>query len=125
MTRKALALSRQMLWNTPKPRPQLVQLWRRLVIRAYLQLDMTEDARKSLLKYRQDYGALSAEFRLLQARSLLKAGKNREVIALLADDSLDAGLRAPARKRAKRKSKSGAKTGGKKKAASTAGKKRA
>lgn len=105
---RALAQSRRMLWTTPDAALELVQLWRRLVIRAYLQLGLTDDAQKSLMKYEQDYGELSAELRLLQARSLLRDGRLQDVITLLAGDdshasralTLVAALRAEPRRNA-------------------------
>lgn len=55
----------------------LPALWRQLVIRAYLQLKLDDDARKALIKYRRDYPADSndIDWILLQAQVLLRTGR--------------------------------------------------
>ncbi len=78
-----LALCREMLWNNGEQNTSMNPLWRRLIIRAYLQQGLVDDARKSLLKYRRDYGEYKSEWKVLQARALLKAGRPEEVIGLL------------------------------------------
>ena len=53
----ALDQLQKLLWHSSsKDRdPSLPVVWRRLVIRAYLQLQLDDDARKALVKYNRDY----------------------------------------------------------------------
>jgi tetratricopeptide (TPR) repeat protein len=80
----ALSEARALLWEGGGEDRDRTALWRRLIIRAYLQLDYAEDAHKGLLKYRQDYGDYKTEWKLLQAQALLRANRPAEVIELLA-----------------------------------------
>ncbi|MFC1589160.1 hypothetical protein ACFL3P_02700 [Pseudomonadota bacterium] len=96
---QALAQLRNLLWRpsqtttgpvTSEPvSSDLIALWRRLIIRSYLAMNADSDAQKSLLRYRHDYSSnhqnLNLDWRLLQARSLLRIDRAEEVIALLAD----------------------------------------
>lgn len=88
---KALSKLRSLLWYREKPvtDSSLVAFWRRLIIRAYLLMDADEDAQKALLRYQQDYRdeafTLNLEWRLLQARVLLRLHRPGEVVHLLAD----------------------------------------
>jgi hypothetical protein len=88
---KALWLLRAMLWNAEKPvtDSDLIALWRRLIIRAYLLMNADGDAQKALLRYQQDYRGnylnLNKEWRLLQARVLLRLKRPEEVISLLSE----------------------------------------
>lgn len=82
----ALNEARTLLWEGGGEDRDRTALWRRLIIRAYLQMDYAEDANKALLKYRQDYGDYKSDWRLLQAQALLRANRPAEVIELLADE---------------------------------------
>ncbi|UCB55691.1 MAG: hypothetical protein JSW45_03955 [Thiotrichales bacterium] len=82
----ALNEARNLLWEGKGEDRDRTALWRRLIIRAYLQLDYAEDANKGLRKYRQDYGDYKSDWRLLQAQALLRADRAGEVIELLADE---------------------------------------
>ncbi len=83
---QALNEARSLLWEGGGEDRDRTALWRRLIIRAYLQMDYAEDANKGLLKYRQDYGDYKSDWKLLQARALLRANRPAEVIELLADE---------------------------------------
>ena len=83
---QALSEARELLWQGKGEDRDRTALWRRLIIRAYLQLDYAEDANKGLRKYRQDYGDYKSDWRLLQAQALLRANRAGEVIDLLADE---------------------------------------
>jgi hypothetical protein len=83
---QALNEARSLLWEGRGEDRDRTALWRRLIIRAYLQMDYAEDANKGLLKYRQDYGDYKADWKLLQAQALLRASRPAEVIDLLADE---------------------------------------
>ena len=82
----ALNEARTMLWDGKGEDRDRTALWRRLIIRAYLQLDYAEDANKGLIKYRRDYGDYKSDWKLLQAQALLRANRPAEVIDLLADE---------------------------------------
>jgi hypothetical protein len=83
----ALQQVRDMLWNSNTGESERIALWRRLLIRAYLQLNNANDAYKALLRYRQDYGDLNEEWKLLQARTLLRTRRPSEVVDLLAQET--------------------------------------
>ncbi len=108
---QALAQLRTLLWQSSRANLDLnysdmVALWRRLVIRAYLAMNADHDAQIALLRYQHDYSRdhrnLNMDWRLLQARSLLRTGRAEETMALLVDSPLHiaqalrllAGLRA-------------------------------
>ena len=91
---KALTQLRTLLWNLPPANPasgnsDIIALWRRLVIRAYLAMNADNDAQKSLLRYQHDYSSnhqnLNLDWRLLQARLLMRTDRADEAITLLAD----------------------------------------
>lgn len=111
---KALSLLRALLWNTQKPvtDSNLIALWRRLIVRAYLLMNADGDAQKALLRYRQDYSAnylnLNQEWRLLQARVLLRLKRPAEVIDLLSEPEshIEKALRLVAAVRARPKTAS-------------------
>ncbi|MGD2160374.1 MAG: hypothetical protein PVG94_04275 [Gammaproteobacteria bacterium] len=86
---QALRETRALLWQGKGEDRDLTAFWRRLIIRAYLQLDSAEDAHKGLLKYRQDYGDYKTDWKLLQAQALLRAGRPAEVVDLLAEEESD------------------------------------
>ena len=83
---EALDDVRTLLWQGKGADRDRTALWRRLIIRAYLQLDYAEDANKGLLKYRRDYGDYKTDWKLLQAQAMLRADRPAEVIDLLADE---------------------------------------
>ncbi len=83
---QALTEARTLLWEGKGEDRDRTAFWRRLIIRAYLQLDYAEDANKGLLKYRRDYGDYKSDWKLLQAEALLRANRPAEVIDLLADE---------------------------------------
>jgi len=83
----ALQQVRDMLWNSGESDSEGIALWRRLVIRAYLRLDLADDAQKALRRYQQDYGDLNEEWKLLQARTLLRTGRPSDVVDLLAQET--------------------------------------
>ena len=83
---KSLNEARTLLWESKGEDRDRTALWRRLIIRAYLQLDYAEDANKGLVKYRHDYGDYKSDWKILQAQALLRAGRPSEVIDLLVDE---------------------------------------
>jgi hypothetical protein len=83
---QALAEARKLLWEGGGKDRDRTAFWRRLVIRAYLQMDLAEDANKGLLKYRNDYGDYKSDWKLLQAEAMLRANRPAEVIDLLVDE---------------------------------------
>jgi len=81
---QALQQIRELLWNQKADTESaVIALWRRLVVRAYLKLGADEDAQKTLLRYRQDYPEAGEEWRMLQARVLLRTQRAAEVLSLL------------------------------------------
>ncbi len=84
---RALNQLQHLLWDTaPEYRdPSLPVIWRRLVIRAYLQLQAVDDTRRALIKYEQDYKADEAgiDWVLLQAQVLLRSHRPQQAIELL------------------------------------------
>ena len=83
---EALHEARALLWAGGGEDRDRTALWRRLIIRAYLQLGYAEDANTALMKYRQDYGDYKSDWKLLQAQALLAADRPAEVIDLLANE---------------------------------------
>ena len=63
----------------------LPELWRRLVIRAYLQMQLDDDARRALVKHEHDYKVdeKDIDWVLLQAQVLLRTNRPRQAIDLL------------------------------------------
>jgi hypothetical protein len=86
---RSLELTRRLLWQAKAENRDRTAFWRRLIIRAYLQLDYAEDANKALHKYRRDYGDYTSDWKLLQAQALLRADRPAEVIDLLAKEKSD------------------------------------
>jgi len=81
---QALQQIRELLWNQEENiKPSVIALWRRLVVRAYLKLGADEDAQRALLRYQQDYPKGDEEWRMLQARVLLRTQRASEVLSLL------------------------------------------
>ncbi|MDH5484853.1 MAG: hypothetical protein OEY43_06405 [Gammaproteobacteria bacterium] len=89
---KALSLTQRLLWSADEyADSDTLSLWRRLIIRAYLNSHAVEDAQRAMRRYRQDYGDMSNEdglqWRLLQARLLLKRGSLQDVVGILKNDN--------------------------------------
>ena len=83
----ALKQLQQLLWQTDTSYrdASLPAVWRRLVIRSYLQLQRDDDARRALIKYEHDYQSdeLNIDWVLLQAQLLLKTNRQQQSIELL------------------------------------------
>lgn len=75
----ALAQLQSLLWRSKAEDrdPSLPALWRRLVIRCYLQLHIDDDARKALVKYNREYPPISddIDWIILQAQVYLRTGR--------------------------------------------------
>jgi len=86
-SRQALDQLQRLLWtSTLEYRdPSLPAVWRRLVIRAYLQMQQEDDARKALVKYERDYQTSGADIDwvLLQAQVLLNADRPDQALQIL------------------------------------------
>lgn len=89
---EALTQVRKLIWSVDNDNADTspVALWRRLVIRAYLLMHADDDAQRALLRYQQDYsnnnenqGNLNEDWRILQARVMLRTQRPQEVISLL------------------------------------------
>jgi len=84
---QALNQLQHLLWQSkPEIRdPSLPPVWRQLVIRAYLQMQRDDDARKALVKYEHDYQSddVSIDWVLLQAQVLLRTHRPQQAILLL------------------------------------------
>lgn len=84
---QALDQLQRMLWRSDieDRDPMLPAIWRRLVVRTYLQMQKEDDARKALVKYEQDYKTDEADvdWALLQAQILLKTNRPQQAIQLL------------------------------------------
>ncbi|MCK4674323.1 MAG: hypothetical protein KAT61_00280 [Gammaproteobacteria bacterium] len=82
-----------LLWNSnAENRDQsLPSLWRRLVIRAYLQMQRDDDARRALVKYERDYkiDATDIDWVLLQAQVLLRTNRPQQAIQILKQISIE------------------------------------
>ncbi len=84
---QALSQLQLLLWNTAAEYrdPSLPVVWRRLVIRAYLQLQADDDARRALVKYERDYQTdeSNIDWVLLQAQVFLRTHRPQQAIQLL------------------------------------------
>ena len=83
----ALHQLQQLMWTT-KLEDRDVSLpivWRQLVIRAYLQLQLDNDARRALVTYERDYKTdeKNIDWVLLQAQVLLRTNRPKQAITLL------------------------------------------
>ena len=80
----ALTILQKLIWQPyAEYKEQDLLLYRRLVVRAYLLQGQLPDARKSIIRYEQDYGASSAQWRILKARVLLLDNRAAEAETLL------------------------------------------
>ncbi len=65
----------------------VISLWRRLIIRSYLNLGWVDDAQRALRRYQQDYGDFTGEdaveWKLLQAQLLMRTERPVEAVRLL------------------------------------------
>ena len=98
MAEPALAVLRRLLWSPAYyPRSAMFALWRQLVVRAYLIDDNIRDAETAMLRYDFDYRdgdfALTPDWLQTRAGVLFRAGRYRQVMALLKDTE-DSELRA-------------------------------
>lgn len=89
---QALLQLQNLLWGSSiqDRDPSLPAVWRRLVIRAYLQMQQDTDARKALIKYEQDYKASGEDidWALLQAQVLLSTDRPQQAMQVLQQLSL-------------------------------------
>ncbi len=95
----ARATVRELLWfHKGEAEPAQLEAWRRLVVRSYVLEDRNEDAGLALLRYRQDFGAETPEWRWLNARVMLQSGRAASAFTLLERDASPEGqlLRAVA-----------------------------
>ncbi len=84
---QALMQLQNLIWRSKAENrdESLLAVWRRLVIRAYLQLQRDNDARRALVKYAQDYKTDKTDigWMLLQAQVLLRTHRPHQAILLL------------------------------------------
>ena len=84
---QALVQLQHLLWDTDEEHrdPSLPVVWRRLVIRAYLQSHVDDDARRALVKYERDYKTeeQNIDWVLLQAQVMLRTNRPQQAIQLL------------------------------------------
>ncbi|MGD9000966.1 MAG: hypothetical protein PVF75_11160, partial [Granulosicoccaceae bacterium] len=81
-TAEARGLLRKLIWGLPADAPQLKSL-RELVIRSYLADRSAQAAYIAMQRYIQDYGDTEANWRLLRARVLMLAGRDKLAVSLL------------------------------------------
>ncbi len=84
----ALSQLQNLLWNIDAyVSTDTISIWRRLVIRNYMDTGKIEDAQRAMRRYLQDYGSVSDEnnsqWNMLQAQLLMRTGRFQEVIQLL------------------------------------------
>lgn len=75
---------RRLLWGTQADSKHFAR-WRRMVIRSYLLENNIQDANAALLRYKQDYQVNNDAWRLLHAKVLLRAGRNKAAFDVLQD----------------------------------------
>ncbi|MFQ5936617.1 MAG: tol-pal system YbgF family protein [Acidiferrobacterales bacterium] len=75
---------RRLIWGHPADTNEFAR-WRRLVVRSYLLDGDVSDAHTALLRYKQDYRVNNDAWRLLHARVLLRAGRNKAAFDVLED----------------------------------------
>ena len=89
---RARATARELLWfYTAAAEPHELEAWRRMVVRSYVLEGRSDDAGLALLRYRQDFGGDSAEWRWLNARVMLQTGRAEAAFRLLEDDASPQG----------------------------------
>lgn len=80
----ALVILRAMIWSGAGTSAEL-QVWRQLVIRAYLLGNQIDDAGMAVARYRAEYQPTNPAWRQLEAATMLRAGQPRDAYALIAD----------------------------------------
>jgi len=84
---QALGQLQSLLWdvNTEQRDQSLPAIWRRLVIRSYLQMQRDDDARKAMVKYELDYKTDESDIDwiMLQAQVLLRTDRPQQALKLL------------------------------------------
>jgi len=84
---QALGQLQSLLWdvNTEQRDQSLPAVWRRLVIRSYLQMQRDDDARKAMVKYELDYKTDESDIDwiMLQAQVLLRTDRPQQALKLL------------------------------------------
>lgn len=80
----ALHSLRALIWSGEGTSAEL-QVWRQLVIRAYLLGNQIDDAVTAVARYRAEYQPTNPAWRQIEAATLLRAGQPREAYALIAD----------------------------------------
>lgn len=84
---QALSQLQGLLWDTdPEQRDQsLPAIWRRLVIRSYLQMQRDDDARRALVRYELDYKTdeTDVDWIMLQAQVLMRTNRPQQAVQLL------------------------------------------
>ena len=84
---QALAQLQHLLWSSKAENrdKSLPVIWRRLVIRAYLQEQLDDDARRALIRYEHDYKTdiSDIDWVLLQAQVLMRTHRPQQAIKLL------------------------------------------
>ena len=96
-SQQALGQLQTLVWtSTAENRDaSLLPLWRRLIIRAYLQMQQDDDARRAMVKYEHDYQADESDIDwvLLQAQVLLRTNRPQQAARILqkisAEDAVD------------------------------------
>jgi len=83
----ALLQLQGMLWDSSAEQrdPSLPAIWRRLVIRSYLQMQRDDDARRALVRYELDYKTdeTDEDWSMLQAQVLMRTHRPQQAIQLL------------------------------------------
>lgn len=84
----ALLQTQRLLWNADiYVDSDTIALWRRLIIRSYLNLDRVEDAQRAMRRYSQDYGNMpnqdGIQWQTLQAQLLMRTQRAAEAASLL------------------------------------------
>jgi len=84
---RALNQLQHLLWTSKADNrdKSLPIIWRRLVIRAYLQKHLDNDARRALIKYEREYKTDSADidWLLLQAQVMMRTHRPQQAVTLL------------------------------------------
>ncbi|TNF33849.1 MAG: hypothetical protein EP315_07955, partial [Gammaproteobacteria bacterium] len=84
----ALQKLRRLLWNPQEEIiPESFAQWRRLVIRAYLNMNQVQDAQHAMRRFLQDYGDMTAEdelqWKITQAQLFMRAGHAADAVRVL------------------------------------------
>lgn len=85
---EALSHIRRYMWSEKEQADaDVIALWRRLIIRSYLNMGAVDDAQRAMRRYRQDYGYQletdGHEWPLLQAQLLMRTGAPQEALQIL------------------------------------------